>query len=552
MGEEIATITLWNYAALVVIVISFCVLNMKANRATAFKLFSVVVIAMIIWLVGKIFKTVSPNIELRWFFIVFYYFGICLLGASFLDFAYAYGKGKLLGRKIRITIYSFALIEFLIVLTNPYHMLFYSEFTFSHDEFGLLFYVHVAINYVFICLGMVFCAIKFSKQKKGRLQKYLIGSAILLPIILNFIYITRLLQSLFEMLDFQIFDVTPIVYTWSLLIFVYATFKHEFFDLTPVMKHEVTSKLNTPLLIVDSDGEKVFENKEFERLFAGFDSPEVKQHRFNKDTAGQSGVMMQNGKYYHYTQSLVRNISTSKYIISFYDVTRYETAKRDLNVQTKQMEKVNIELKEQIEALKQTSIVGARSYVARELHDIIGHSLVVTMKLLEVAKITNDIQKIKATLDKSKDCVLLGLNEMKGISSNKNDRNKHNFRALKRELQTMLRGVRHSGIDVNLFVDDGGELDERVFDIVKRVCTELLTNTLKHANASIVLLSVKMDKNVLSVQFMDNGDGANRIVKGNGLKGIDDRLALLGGNAEFQTSKGEGFWINISIPYSAK
>jgi hypothetical protein len=94
IGINVANIVLWNFFAIIVNIITFIVIYMKANHNASLKAFFVVQFSMIVWLVGKIFKTVSPTVELRWFFVAFYYFGVILLGASFLDFAYIYYKGR--------------------------------------------------------------------------------------------------------------------------------------------------------------------------------------------------------------------------------------------------------------------------------------------------------------------------------------------------------------------------------------------------------------------------------------------------------------------------
>ena len=165
-ANSIFTIVLWNYFALIVNVVGFVIIYMKANRNASLKAFFVVQGSMIIWLVGKIFKTVSPTVELRWFFIVLYYFGICLLGASFLDFAYTYYKGKWMKIKFKLVIYTIAVLEFALVATNPHHFKFYKIFNFRDDDFGMLFYVYLGVNYLLLITGTVLCSLKFSRQLK--------------------------------------------------------------------------------------------------------------------------------------------------------------------------------------------------------------------------------------------------------------------------------------------------------------------------------------------------------------------------------------------------
>ncbi|WP_206459106.1 hypothetical protein [Anaerovorax sp. IOR16] len=63
---EVATITLWNFIAILVNIIVFAILYMKANRNASLKAFFLVQLSMLIWLVGKVFKTVSPTVGIRW------------------------------------------------------------------------------------------------------------------------------------------------------------------------------------------------------------------------------------------------------------------------------------------------------------------------------------------------------------------------------------------------------------------------------------------------------------------------------------------------------
>ncbi|HOO29033.1 MAG TPA: histidine kinase N-terminal 7TM domain-containing protein, partial [Lachnospiraceae bacterium] len=262
-GSNVAIIVLWNYFSILVNVVAFVIIYMKAKRSPSLKAFFLVQLSMLLWLVGKVLKTVSPNEELRWFFIVFYYAGICLLEVSFFDFAYIYGKNKPLKKPFRIAVYLLGFLQFMTVVTNPYHHLFYSVYGFWEDEFGALFYVHVVINYGFMIAAMILAGRKFKIQlsDKTRAEKNLISLAILVPLVLNFVYITRMLESLFRILHIQIFDITPIVYTWSNLIFVYATYKYEFFDLTPIMKHEIARKLDTPVLILNRERALLYANE---------------------------------------------------------------------------------------------------------------------------------------------------------------------------------------------------------------------------------------------------------------------------------------------------
>lgn len=554
---KVATISLWNYAAIIVNVIAFIILYMKANRNASLKAFFLVQFAMLIWLIGKVFKTVSPTEDLRWAFIVFYYFGACLLEVTFLDFAYIYNKGKPMKKAHRIVIYFIALIQFIVVLTNPCHYLFYSRYSFWGDDFGILFYPYAAIYYIYMIIGMLYCSKKFRQQVKYKdpLQKYIIGSAILMPIIFNFIYITRMLESLFEILGIQVFDITPIVFTWSLLVFVYATFKYEFFDLTPIMKHEVTHRLDTPILIMDAARNIIFVNEQLKHSFEISDDyqklKELINHKEMKKNSTDNYLIKYNDKYFKYSIKTLKGIGGIQYIVTFNDITSYQIVRNQLHNKNVELNEANKKLENQIQMLKETSRIGARNYVARELHDIIGHSLVVTMKLLEVSKIfyKKNTERVLESLEKARQSVKNGFSEMKEITTRKDNHRIYSSTLLEGELKSMLKVVEVSGMKVNFYLrGKADKLDGKVFDIIKKVSTELVTNTLKHAKASSILLSLNFLEREIHVQFMDNGIGNKKIKKGNGLKGIDSRLELIEGRATYEASSGEGFIANIKIP----
>lgn len=544
---KVATITLWNFAALLVNVVAFGIMYMKGNKNKKLKIFFVVQLSMFIWLLGKVLKTVSPIVEWRWFFIVFYYFGICLLEASFLDFSYTYYKGKYMKKGWRVAVYFMAFCQFIVVLTNPYHFLFYSRFSFWGDGFGPLFYVHVVINYACILAGLVLCSIRFKVhlKDKTRIQKNLITIAIITPLIFNFIYITKILHALFRYLGIQVFDVTPIIYTWSLLVFIYVTFKYEFFELSPIMKHEISKKLDFPILILDGKNRVLYKNDKFDDAFPYIDEllSQIKSNNKDKLVSSREHI-------YSYSVDHHQSFEGKKYIIGFSNVTAYELAKQALADENRELALVNGKLESQIDMLKQSSLVGARNYIARELHDILGHSLVVTIKLLEVSKMyyKSCHNKTKETLEKAASSIKSGFDEMKSIRLKDSKKIYHTL-ALEKEMRGMIRVLDVSGVDVKFYMrGPKTALDEAVYDTVKRVLTELVTNTLKHAKASKLLMTITIKEDELTLQTMDNGIGVNSLVKGNGLNGIDGRLSLVNGRAKYTSEIEEGFSTHIVIP----
>ncbi len=81
---------------------------------------------------------------------------------------------------------------------------------------------------------------------------------------------------------------------------------------------------------------------------------------------------------------------------------------------------------------------------------------------------------------------------------------------------------------------------------IYRVLQELMTNMKKHSEATLVSISFKKNKNILEINYMDNGVGAelNRL---GGLENVETRIHALRGTVIFSTKIGNGFKVNARI-----
>lgn len=556
---QILTISAWQLVALMAILVAFVILYMKAKRTASLKAFFSVLAALALWLIGKILKTVSPTIELRWSSIVLYYFAICWLEVALLEFGFIYYKGNIMRPGKRILLYILPLIQFIIIATNPAHHLFYSRFTFTSDSFGPLFYLHVFIEYIYILGAILLCRYRLRKQLKFKSKgyKFVIFFAMIAPIVLNILYISRVLQDVFERLNIKvIFDLTPIVFTWSALLFVYAAYKYEFFDMTPIMKHRIVQSLDKPICIVDTNADILFMNERMqicfdynERSLEVFDMLKSVREKITKEEyrSTVNDPFRINDKVYMYYSRCIRNLEGVRYLIIFNETTASINAKEKLSSNNKKLEKINKELNEQIMLIESYSKLYAGRFVARELHDILGHSLVVAMKLLEVAKLSGSSrEKTVESLERAQECMDTGLDELKSV--NIQDDKKESGIILKNTINKIVHELDELGLVVNFFFKgEDKPVDSGIIDVLRNVITELSTNVLKHSKASNLLVSAKVSDKYISITMMDNGIGTKEIVPGNGLKGIMNRLKSINGDIEFKSELNEGFTGNILI-----
>lgn len=552
---EIQAICTVHILVIIMAIVFVMIFYIKAKKDHALKAFIVMQISMIGWMIFKIFKTVSPTVSLRWGFIVAYYICACVFEVAFLEFGYAYYKDKPLPRKIRGFIYIVPVAQIIAVATNPWHHLFYKTYTFWGDSFGPLFYAHTLIEYIFVAIGFVYCYKQFQIrfQNKRVWYKYLVSSAILLPLILNFLFITKVIHRwVFAIGIPVVFDITPIVFTWSVLIFVYATFKADFLSLSPLLQQDIVHKLDTAIGVLDANFKVFYVNEKMDDLFKGRGIAMVKRimKDWKKNETLRDGIKL-DGYYLRVHLNKVNIRFAQQYIVAVEDITPYKEVEIELSKRQKDLDDSNLKLNQAIETLKATSKIGARNYVARELHDIIGHSLVVTIKLLEVARLYFKVDKnlsMSAVADAS---ISLeeGIKRMNAVKSIEERPRIYTGERLENDLAKMLVHVKKIGLTTKLHVKGVHYgIDEDVFEVILKTCTELTTNAIKHSGCKEIFISVNVRKEDIYVMVMDNGFGTDCLVKGNGLKGLEERVEAIGGRVVFNTSKGEGFMAKINTP----
>ena len=82
-----------------------------------------------------------------------------------------------------------------------------------------------------------------------------------------------------------------------------------------------------------------------------------------------------------------------------------------------------------------------------------------------------------------------------------------------------------------------------------RVLQELVNNVVKHAEANLVKLSLKKDRDAIRIQLKDNGKGfMNNVSKGIGLKNLQRQILAKQGQFSLETAPNQGTSVFINIP----
>lgn len=207
------------------------------------------------------------------------------------------------------------------------------------------------------------------------------------------------------------------------------------------------------------------------------------------------------------------------------------------------LRKVNAELRATQSLLNESSQITERLRISRELHDLVGHHLTALSLNLEVA---THLASGKA-LEHVQQCQSLArllLSDVREVVGNMRSDNRLD---LKSALSELAQGV--PGLTVHMRFPDEFGLEHAIqAQTLLRCVQEIITNTMKHANAKNLWLKFQRDADGVSFESRDDGHGVAKVTAGNGLKGMRERLRQFGGDLAIESRVGRGFCVNGWMP----
>jgi signal transduction histidine kinase len=197
-----------------------------------------------------------------------------------------------------------------------------------------------------------------------------------------------------------------------------------------------------------------------------------------------------------------------------------------------------------------------RAAIARELHDIVAHSVTVMLVGVRGAR---DVLRSRpdvadATLGKvetSGEQSLVELRRILELLREPADAAESRPQPSLAQLDGLVAEYRSAGLPVMLErAGDQRPLPGGVELSVYRIVQEALTNVLKHARASSVVVTLAFRDSALELEVLDDGAPLRReaVVPGHGLVGMRERVALLGGELETGRRESGGFRVAARLP----
>ncbi|MET8048671.1 histidine kinase [Streptosporangium sp. NPDC005286] len=199
------------------------------------------------------------------------------------------------------------------------------------------------------------------------------------------------------------------------------------------------------------------------------------------------------------------------------------------------------------------AVVEERLRIARDLHDVVAHSMsLITMKA-GVAGLVAETrpQEAREALRLIETTGREAMLEMRAMLGMLRSQTSTQGTAPAPRLQDLHALAAHAGVEVDLRVE-AEDLPEGVGLAVYRIVQEALTNVVKHAGTGCRVRVTVPKAGVVEVEVADEGRGTPRDGGGHGLLGMHERCLMYGGQLTAGPDPGGGFRVLARLPYALK
>lgn len=226
--------------------------------------------------------------------------------------------------------------------------------------------------------------------------------------------------------------------------------------------------------------------------------------------------------------------------------------------QVKSLQRLADEKSDYAKTAHKAATIEERQRLARDLHDAVSQQLfaLTMMSQATVRLIEKNPEKAIVQMKDIAATALQAQTEMRALLLHlrpvhlSGDSLPVGIKQLVQELE------QKSCIDFKVHMDQFTRLSETTEEHVFRIVQEALSNTLRHAEATEVLIEVKVHSKKLFIHIADNGKGfepsSQQKMASYGLKTMKERSEEIGGTFAIRSKEGEGTHIDIRIPLQVR
>jgi signal transduction histidine kinase len=202
--------------------------------------------------------------------------------------------------------------------------------------------------------------------------------------------------------------------------------------------------------------------------------------------------------------------------------------------------------------MRRDAVLDERHRIARELHDLIGHTMSVMLVRTGAARVVldRDPEKAREILTGVERTGREALDELDRVLGVLRRDDGTDLQPGLAELPRLVQRTTEAGMTVTVSVEPPqphlpGSIDLSAYRIVQ----EALTNAFRHGRAATAAVVVRCDRHHVEVEVTDDGDGPPPGYQaGRGLLGIGERAAVFGGTIEHGRGAGGGFRVRAMLP----
>ncbi len=260
--------------------------------------------------------------------------------------------------------------------------------------------------------------------------------------------------------------------------------------------------------------------------------------QYNQSESEKKILALESKTKLHQTIAL-SSISFALLLLAFYIYASKQKKKQT------QQELISLEQKKEAEISKalMEGNEQERSRIARELHDGLGGKLTGIKINIENAIETNHDNSLQRAVSQLEETV----SDIRTLAHNLMPVSLVRY-GLDAALRDFVQNLQTPSTKIDYYASNLAEITDKNKQLsVFRIVQELVSNAVKHANATRILVQTTVEDNLLLIDIEDNGIGfdPNTVNRNMGLNNIETRVKFLQGTMKVQSQHNKGTIINI-------